>query len=82
MIATLQMEKQKAMEESKTQIDALHTALNETKSSLVLSSNKINQMEAAKSDLDTKLSTIKQEQSKVESALQEKVRKVVVLAIP
>ena len=67
-------DKKEIVEENKRQLEELHSILNETKSNVASSSDKLTKLEIEKDDLTKKLSGLVSEKTKLEENLKEKVR--------
>ena len=66
-------DKKEIVEENKRQLEELHSILNETKSNLASSNDKMTKFEIEKDDLTKKLSGLMSEKTKLEETLKEKV---------
>ena len=60
-------DKNEIAEENKRQLEELHSILNETKSSLASSNEKLKKLEVEKGDLTSKLTGVNSEKTKLEN---------------
>ena len=72
-------DKKEIIEENKRQQEELHSLLNENKTSLASSNEKIKKLGTEKSDLSDKISVLTKEKAKAEQELQQKVYRWIIL---